>query len=82
MASLEASLPEVLVHEGVLSPPATHLIVGQLVPGLFAVCEDLPQHDPQAPDVTLCGELPVHDALWRHPADGQHRVATDLAEKG
>ena len=61
---------------------STHLIVRQLVPRLFAIREDLPQHDPQAPDVTFGGELPVHDALWRHPANGQHRVATDLAEKG
>lgn len=62
--------------------PIAHLVVRQLVPGLFAVREDLPQHDSQAPDVTFCGELPVHDALWRHPTNGQHCVATDLLEKG
>lgn len=65
-----------------LTQPTAHLVVGQLVPGLFAIREDLPQHDPQAPDVTFCGELPVHDALWRHPANGQHRVATNLGRKG
>lgn len=67
---------------GGLAQPTAYLIVGQLVPGLFAICEDLPQHNPQAPDVTFRGEFSVHDTLWRHPANGQHRVATDLAKKG
>lgn len=47
----------------------THLTVGQLVPGLFAVGENLPEDHAEAPDVALRGELPVHDALRRHPAD-------------
>ena len=55
-----------------------YLIVGQLVPGLLPVGEDLPEHHPQAPHVTLCGELPVHDALWGHPADRQHGVTPHL----
>lgn len=45
------------------------LIVGELVPGLLAVGEDLPQHHSKAPHITLCGEPPVHDALWGHPAN-------------
>lgn len=55
-----------------------HLTVGQLVPGLLAVGEDLPQDHAEAPDVALGGELPVHDALRRHPADRQHGAPTHL----
>jgi len=58
------------------------LIVGQLVPRLLAVGEDLPQHHAEAPHVTLCGEPPVHDALWRHPADRQHRMTAHLQGEG
>ena len=54
------------------------LVVGELVPGLLAVREDLPQHHTEAPHVTLCGEPPVHDALRGHPADRQHRVTAHL----
>ena len=54
------------------------LVVGELVPGLLAVREDLPQHHAEAPHVTLCGEPPVHDALRGHPADRQHRVTAHL----
>lgn len=60
-----------------LSDP-THLTVGQLVPGLFAVGEDLPEDNTEAPDVALRGELPVHDALRGHPADRQHRTSAHL----
>ena len=56
----------------------THLTVGQLVPGLFPVGEDLPEDHAEAPDVALRGELPVHDALRRHPADRQHRASAHL----
>lgn len=59
----------------------THLTVGQLVPGLFAVGEDLPEDHAEAPDVALRGELPVHDALRGHPADWQHRASTHLRRK-
>jgi len=58
----------------------THLAVGQLVPRLLAVGEDLPEDHAEAPDVALRGELPVHDALRRHPADGQHRASAHLEE--
>lgn len=60
------------------APP--YLIIGQLVPRLFSVSEDLPQNHPQTPDVALCGELSVHDAFRRHPADWQHRVTSDLQD--
>ena len=59
----------------------THLTVGQLVPGLLAVGEDLPEDHAEAPDVALCGELPVHDALWGHPADREHRTSADLRRR-
>lgn len=55
-----------------------YLIIGELEPWLFAVCENLPQNDPKAPNVALCGELPVHDALWGHPAYRQHGVTPHL----
>lgn len=54
------------------------LCVGELVPGLLAVGEDLPEHHTEAPHVALGGELAVEDALGRHPADGQHRAASHL----
>lgn len=56
----------------------THILVAQLKPGLFPIGEDLPHDDAEAPHVTLRSELPVHDALWGHPADGQHGVTSDL----
>lgn len=52
--------------------------VGELVPGLLAVGEDLPEHHAEAPHVALGGELAVEDALGRHPADGQHGAAPHL----
>lgn len=55
-----------------------YLIIGELEPRLFAVCENLPQNDSEAPHVTLCGKLSVHDALWGHPADRQHGVTSHL----
>lgn len=55
-----------------------YLIIGELVPRLFSISEDLPQNHPQTPDVALCGELSVHDAFRRHPADWQHCVTSDL----
>lgn len=66
------------------SESATHmscnlyLIIGKLEPWLFAICENLPQNDPEAPNVALCGELPVHDAFWGHPAYRQHGVTPHL----
>lgn len=57
-----------------------HLIIGQLKPRLLAVGEDLPQDDAEAPHVTLRAELPVHDALGWHPANGQHGVTAHLEE--
>lgn len=57
------------------------LIVGELVPGLFPVGEDLPQHHAEAPNVALCGEPPVHDALWWHPADWQHCMTAHLQRR-
>lgn len=56
----------------------SYLVVGKLVPGLLAVCEYFPEDHTQTPHITLCGESPVHDALWGHPADGQHGVTTHL----
>lgn len=55
-----------------------YLIIGELVPWLFSISEDLPQNHTQTPDVALCGELSVHDAFRRHPADWQHCVTSDL----
>lgn len=60
---------------------ASYLIIGKLEPGLFAVGEDLPQDDSEAPHVALSGELAIHDALRRHPADGKHGVTTHLQHK-
>lgn len=57
-----------------------HLVIRQLKPWLLAVGEDLPHDDAEAPHVTLCAELPVHDALGWHPANGQHGVTTHLEE--
>ena len=60
-----------------------YLVVGELVPRLLAVAEDLPQHDAVAPHVRLDSEGPVQDALWRHPADRQHgRVTSHLRQDG
>lgn len=64
-----------------LSARVPDLVVGELVPGLLAVGEDLPQHHAEAPHITLCGEPPIHDALWGHPANGQHRVTTHLQKR-
>lgn len=47
-----------------------YLVVAQLEPRLLPVGEDLPQDDSETPDITLRGELPVHDALRWHPANG------------
>ena len=58
-----------------------YLVIGQLEPGLFAVGEDFPQNHPKAPHIAHRGELPIHDALRRHPADGQHGVTSDLKEE-
>lgn len=52
--------------------------VGKLVPGLFPVGENFPKHDAKAPDVALCGELPIHDAFRWHPANGKHGPASHL----
>lgn len=57
-----------------------YLCVWELEPGLLPICENLPEDHPEAPDVTLCCEFPVHDALWRHPADRQHGVSSNLGE--
>lgn len=57
-----------------------YLAVGQLIPWLFSVGKDLPQHHPETPDVTLCGELSVHDAFRRHPTNRQHGSSTNLRE--
>lgn len=66
------------VSDGVWSSCDSDLIVGELVPGLLAIGEDLPQHHSQTPHIALCGESPVHDALWGHPADRQHRMTAHL----
>ena len=58
--------------------PVPYLAVGELVPGLFPIGEDLPEDHSKAPDITLRGELPVHDALRRHPANRKHRTPTHL----
>lgn len=55
-----------------------YLIVGELVPRLFSIGEDLPKNNSQTPNVALCGELSVHDAFRGHPTNGQHRVTSDL----
>lgn len=47
-----------------------YLVVAQLEPGLLPVGEDLPQDDSETPHIALRGELPVHDALRWHPANG------------
>lgn len=57
-----------------------HLVIGQLKPRLLAVGEDLPHDDAEAPHVTLCAKLPVHDAFGWHPANGQHGVTAHLEE--
>lgn len=62
-------------------PVPPHLAVGQLIPGLFAVREDLPEDHAEAPDVALRCELPVHDAFRGHPADWQHCASTNLRRK-
>ncbi len=56
-----------------------YLIICQLKPWLLAVGEDLPEDDAEAPHVTLRRELPVHDAFWWHPANGQHCVSSHLS---
>lgn len=55
-----------------------YLCVGELEPWLLPIGKDLPQDNPKAPHITLCGELPVHDAFRRHPADGEHGVSSYL----
>lgn len=55
-----------------------YLIVPQLKPRLLPVGEDLPQDDSKAPNVAFRGEFPVHDALWGHPANGEHGVSSNL----
>lgn len=57
-----------------------YLVIGELVPRLLSIGEDLPQDHPQTPDVALCGELSVHDAFRWHPADWQHGVTSDLQD--
>lgn len=57
-----------------------HLVIGQLKPRLLAISEDLPHDDAEAPHVTLCAELPVHNALGWHPANRQHSVTAHLKE--
>lgn len=56
----------------------SYLIVPQLKPRLLPVGEDLPQDDSKAPNVAFRGEFPVHDALWGHPANGEHGVSSNL----
>lgn len=56
----------------------SYLIIGELVPRLFAVGEDLPENNSQTPNIALRGKLSVHDALRGHPADWQHGVTSDL----
>lgn len=60
---------------------ATHLAIGQLIPWLFPIGEDLPEDHAKAPDVALRRELPVHDALRGHPADWEHCTSTHLKIK-
>lgn len=55
-----------------------YLIIGKLKPWLLSIGEDFPKNDSKAPHITLCGELPVHDAFWGHPADRQHGVTSHL----
>lgn len=64
-----------------LRETSPYLSVGQLEPWLFAVGEDLPHDDTEAIHVTLGAELPVHDALGWHPANGQHGVSAHLKER-
>lgn len=52
-----------------LSYTLNNLIVTQLKPRLLPIGKDLPQDDSKAPDITFRGELPVHNALWGHPAN-------------
>lgn len=59
----------------------SYLIVWELVPGLLAIGKDFPEDNTQTPYITLCSEPPVHDALWGHPANGQHSVTTHLLFK-
>lgn len=58
-----------------------YLCVWELKPRLLPIGEDLPEDHPEAPDVALRCELPVHDALRRHPADRQHGVSSNLHEE-
>lgn len=66
----------------ILLPLLAHLSVGELVPGLLPVGEDLPEHHAEAPDIALGGEFTIQDALGRHPADGQHGPAPHLPTAG
>lgn len=60
-----------MTHKEVVTSQA-HLDVGELVPGLLAEGEGLPQRDSKAPHVGLHCEGAVQDAFWRHPPDRQH----------
>lgn len=56
--------------QGPRMPGRADLGIGELVPGLLSVGEDLPEHNPEAPHITLSAELAVKDTLRRHPANG------------
>lgn len=49
---------------------STHVPVGHVPVGAFAVGQHLPHDDAVAPDVAGRGELAVGDGLWSRPADG------------
>lgn len=66
------------LREIILTELCVYLVVGELVPGLFPIGKYFPQHYSKAPDVTLGGELSVHDAFRWHPADRQHGVTAHL----
>lgn len=74
-------------HQSSLPPPTgpdlslCYLRVGKLEPWLLPIGKDLPKNNPEAPDITLCGELPVHYAFRGHPADGEHGVSSHLKKE-
>ena len=53
----------------ILSVSDTDLLIGEAVVWLQREAEDLPEQDPEGPDVALGGVLVVEDRLQRHPAD-------------
>ncbi len=56
-------------------PKCCHLFVGHGGVGLGPHAEDLPEEDPEGPDVGLGGEDPVQEGLRGHPPHRKQRLA-------